>query len=36
MVWNLNCDDWSGKSTGKKFNLINIIKDITGNTDALL
>lgn len=28
MTWNLNCDDWAGLHSGKKFELHNIIKDI--------
>lgn len=28
MTWNLNCDDWAGVCSGKKFKLHNIIKDI--------
>lgn len=28
MTWNLNCDDWPGLCTGKKFELHSVIKDI--------
>ncbi|KAK7086581.1 putative glycosyl hydrolase 18 [Halocaridina rubra] len=28
MTWNLNCDDWIGVVSGKKFELHHIIKDI--------
>ncbi|KAK3866777.1 hypothetical protein Pcinc_027713 [Petrolisthes cinctipes] len=28
MTWNLNCDDWAGECSGKKFELHNVIKEV--------
>ncbi|KAG7170918.1 Chitinase-3-like protein 2-like [Homarus americanus] len=28
MTWNLNSDDWAGLCSGKKFELLNIVKDM--------
>ncbi|XP_069937977.1 acidic mammalian chitinase-like [Cherax quadricarinatus] len=35
MTWNLNCDDWAGKSHGKKFELHNIIKDVLFDNETI-